>query len=352
MKVKAKGLAITVAIMLLLSLVPVIALTASAEEKEDAMVAIEESLGSYRAGDVTTVANDGYIGIPVEVSVYHDASKTVKDGLSVDATPVIIYVVNTAIPRIGTESDVSIIQSMLDRGYVVVIFDYLNNSRAVSPDLDWSVQGLRPNVNKGNYFANVDGLGTGNYINNLVVPAGYNVSMNNVFFEADKHGTEGTFEKIVEVWNNDFRSWNKNREIIIPWVDADGNRKATQVGHDGTEPQWLNANGEADENGTYVRIKHTKAEKITDCVMKDGSPLDLNLYMHVVYPTSPENDVPVMVLAGSSGHLAGGTQTSDRPQFNGFLFNGYAAATFDHAYVPMARDDHYGYFDVWTSRLL
>ena len=53
MKVKAKGLAITVAIMLLLSLVPVIALTASAEEKEDAMVAIEESLGSYRAGDVT-----------------------------------------------------------------------------------------------------------------------------------------------------------------------------------------------------------------------------------------------------------------------------------------------------------
>ena len=37
----------------------------------DAMIAIESALSSKKIGKTTTVANDGYIGIPLEVSVYH-----------------------------------------------------------------------------------------------------------------------------------------------------------------------------------------------------------------------------------------------------------------------------------------
>lgn len=333
-------------VCMLLSVIPftgIIALASGTVERTDAMTEIEASLSSYKQGETQSVADDGYIGILVEVSVYFDTSNEIITGSGIDATPVVVYVVNTCIERIGTDSDVDIISSMLARGYIVVIFDYLNNEKAVSPALDWSVQGqLRPKVTNGTFLKNA-GLSAGSYCNNLVAPAGYDVEFNHVFWEIDKHGSDGTFEKIVEVWNNDFRSWNA--EKLVKWVDADGNRKPTQNGHDGTTPVWLDVNGVEASNGEYVRIKHTLAESIEDCVQADGAPVDLSLYMHITYPTSPDKDVPVMTLSCSSGHLAKGTQNESRPQFTGFLFNGYAAVTFDYGYTPMARDDHYGYFD-------
>ena len=311
----------------------------------DAMEAIlaDETLSSYKKGETVKLEKDGYIGIPVEISVYYSGENDdIILGKALEATPIVIYVVNANIERIGTDSDVDIISSMLDRGYIVVIFDYLNNAKAQSPALDWSVQSVRAKVTDGTYMAKA-GLPSGAYKNNMVVPAGYDIEFSNVYWEIDKHSADGTLERIVTVWNNDFRAKKKN--TVIKWVDYNGNRKATQTGIDGTDPVWLDANGNVDANGEYIKISYTKAEKIEDCVKADGTPIDLNLYMHVIYPTNPENEVPVMVLSGSSEHLAGGTQKTDRPQLNGFLFNGYAAAAFDHGYVPMTRDDHYGYFD-------
>ena len=58
----------------------------------------------------------------------------------------------------------------------------------------------------------------------LVVPSGYDVSFGNVYWEFDKHGADGTLEKIVEIWNNDFRG--TNAEKIIKWTTAQGKRKA------------------------------------------------------------------------------------------------------------------------------
>ncbi len=51
-----------------------------------------------------------------------------------------------------------------------------------------------------------------------------------------------------------------------------------------------------------------------------------------------------MVLAGSSEHLASGYAQEDRPHLVGYMLRGYAIATYDYEYVPMARSDHYGYF--------
>ena len=104
----------------------------------DAMTEIEAELAeNYRISDgVINIADDGYIGIPVELSVYFDRSNQVIPGTALDATPIAVYVVNTKMERIGTDTDTSIIKDMLDRGFMVVILDYLNSSRAVSPDLD------------------------------------------------------------------------------------------------------------------------------------------------------------------------------------------------------------------------
>ncbi|MBR3680783.1 MAG: hypothetical protein IKL79_02120 [Clostridia bacterium] len=339
-------LALFLILTLLITAVTVVITTANQEEKNDMMEAIlaDATLNSYKQGDTQTIANDGYIGIPVDITTYYDAAKPTKSGCEVDATNQVVYVVNAHFERIGTDSDVDIIRSMLERGYIVTVVDYKYHEKAVSPDLDFSLQTVRNSIASGKYYTDRTVFASGAYNNTFVVPSGYNVSPHHVFWEIDKHATDGTFDKIVEYWNNDFRAWNTNKELVIPWVDEDGSRKATQTAHDGTSPVWLNADGSENPDGTYIKIKHTKAEKITDCVRKDGRPIDLNLYMHVIYPTGTA-EVPVLSLVGSSEHLAGGTTTADRPQLIGAVLNGYAGVTFEHGWSPMARKDHYGYYD-------
>lgn len=307
----------------------------------DAMPEIENSLSRYKLGNTQTINNDGHIGIPFELTVFFDSSNTVEYGCN--GTPIILYTINTYTRRFGTDSDVSIIQSMLDRGYVVVVLDYKNNTKATCPALDWSAQRIRSRLMTGEFFKNINNLNSNTtYYQTFIVPAGYDVSLNHVYWEFDKHGSDGTFDKIIEVWNNDFRK-GKGEEII-KWVDESGNRKATQNCFNNTSPIWLNSDGTTNANGKYIKIKYTKAEKITDCVKSDGSPIDLNLYMHLIYPTNPKKPVPVMALNSSSEHLAKGSATLDRPQIAGFAFQGYASVMFDFGYTPMARDDHYGFF--------
>ena len=306
----------------------------------DAMPAIESALGSYRLGDVKTLADDGHIGIPVYLSVYYKSSEAVNGGAG--GTPIVLYVVNTSTVRVGTRSDSDIIYSMLDRGYAVVIADYKYNEKAVSPALDWSAQSVRAMLTRGEFFEGLNKFPSGTtYYETFIVPAGHDVSLNHVYWEFDKHGADGTFENIVDVWNTDFRK--EKGETVIKWTDESGNRKAVQNAFDGSLPIWCNADGTSNTNGNYIRIKYTKAEKITDCVKKDGTPIDLSLYMHIIYPTNPKNAVPVMALNSSSENLAKGADTLDRPQAAGFAFNGYASVMFDFGYTPMARDDHYGY---------
>ena len=145
-------------ICILMTMIPLSAITAFASSNEskpkvDAMKAIENSLASYMQGETQSYTDDGYIGIPYKVTVFYDSTNgaTVPNVYS-GGTPVIMYVVNSCAERTGTDSDVSIITSMLDSGYVVVVLDYLNNPKAVSPELEWSAQSLRAKMMAGDYF--------------------------------------------------------------------------------------------------------------------------------------------------------------------------------------------------------
>lgn len=341
MKSSRKALYVLIAFVLLCSIVAATVIISGAADVQISgdMIAIENALSSKRLGDVQHVADDGYIGIPYQIAVYHNGKDAVTTGIG--GTPIIIYVVNTNTERVGTDSDVDIINSMLDRGYLVVVIDYLNNAKATTPALDWSVLGIHTEINTGKFFTGM-GIPTSGYADSYVVPAGHNISLSNVYWEIDKHSSAGTLEYIVDVWNKDFRSIFA--DTVIKWTDESGNRKATQNGYDGSSPVWLNANGIASDNGQYIKVKHTLAEDIEDCVKPDGSPIDLNLYMNVIYPTNPAKDVPVMSLAASGGHLAQIPLSKSRPHFLGFLFNGYAGVVYDHGFVPMARSDHYQEF--------
>lgn len=311
-------------------------------DNADAMPAIEKKLKSFRQGETLKLENDGRIGIPVELSIFYDARKgpvTPGDG----GTPIVLYVVNSQAQRLGTASDSKILRGMVRRGYAIIVVDFKGNPKAVSPGLEYSVQAMRLDALSGKYFHDEDIFPKASYAESFVVPAGHDLSIGNVYWEIDKHCADGTLEKIVEIWNNDFRG-NK-AERIIPWIHSDGTRKAVQTAFDGSEPVWMNEKGEADPAGNYMKVKYTKAETVTDCVKPDGSPIDLNLYMDIIYPVKPRAKVPVMCLASSSENLSASAKKADRPQLNGFSFQGYAAIIYDFCYTPMARTDHYGYFD-------
>ena len=306
-----------------------------------------KNFSDYIYQDMVTLENDGYIGIPIDFTVFYD-KKYGKICAGPNGTPIILYVINTNIERIGTASDSEIVSSMIERGFVVILIDYKNSERAVSPALDYSLQGLRQriiNQNKGDALSIFE---EGRYVENFVVPSGYDIELSNPFWAFDKHGADGILEKIVEIWNNDFKGTHPDK--LVYWKDEKGNRKKTAAAFDGSLPVWCNKDSESCENGSYINIKYTVAESIEDCVKPDGTPIDLNLYMHIIYPKRPIVPVPVMCLSSSAEHLALGSATADRPHLNGFLLRGYAGVMFDYGYTPMARQDHYGYFDGYPKK--
>ncbi len=257
-----------------------------------------------------------------------------------NSTPLIIYVKNANITRAGTASDSEIIESMLSRGYIVVTLDFQNDPKSVQPELDFYVHELREQIWLGEYFKDSSVFPEGKYYNTFVVPSGHSISLNHTFWEIDKHGTYGILESIVQNWNTDFRA--RKGERTVYWRYPDGKRKETLSSDTDI---WLDKNGTPTPNGDYVRVKHTFAKSIVDCVRPDGSQFDMALKMHLIYPVRPKKNVPVMCLSNSTEYLSGGLNTKGRPQMNGFLFGGYAGAVFDHLYQPMAYAVNYGYYD-------
>ncbi len=318
----------------------------AAENTNEVMIAINDELSGFKKGDTISLSDDGYIGIPVDVSVYYDFEKFGKAVPGCNETVAVVYVVNTNTKRIGTASDSDIIKSMLDKGYAVAVADYKNNPLSVSPALEYSVQKIRTKLANGDFFGDKNVFGEGTYMENHAVPAGYNITLSDVYFELDKHGVNGDLEKFVEAWNYDFRHYWKDK--TVKWIYEDGTRKATQKGFDGSTPVWYSdaaCTVVDNENGQYIKVVHTYAKSIFDLVKPNGTPIDFNLYMHIIYPTNPGYDVPVMTLASSSEHLASSYAMENRPYLVGYTFNGYAVATFDFGYTPMAREDHYFHFN-------
>lgn len=45
-------------------------------------------------------------------------------------------------------------------------------------------------------------------------------------------------------------------------------------------------------DGTSKKVGEVTAQDIYDCVKKDGSPIDMDLRMDIIYPTNPAQKVP------------------------------------------------------------
>ena len=353
------------------------ALFAAAEEPLAAPTGLED-LEAYRHASTST--KDNNVGLSLNVHTYYDSTKeyTVSK-VGKPGSVTILYVMNTNTERIGKSDDKTIVRSLLDRGYFVLVLDYLKAEEACGSALDWSVQDIRAQLlggksynGKKKYTAGTfsDGKLTGASLStgiSYILPAGYDIAYNIPYFSYDKHGTAGLLEEIVAVWNNEFKSIF--RASLVKWVDENGvprldrteaitktsandksgitdyavwfsdENKTSSI----TEAELKTLSDEAKKAYPYTYIGNTKVKDVTDCRKPNGDFIDLDLCMDVIYPTGNTQELPVMMCMSSSYTRASTWSSETRPQLTGCLFNGYVGIVSDYSLVPMYRDDHYSH---------
>lgn len=250
--------------------------------------------------------DDGTIGIPADVSVYHKTGKTDLN------TPVVFYVRGyVGEHEIATEPDEPILADLIDDGFIVILLDYLGNERAVAERVTWSVQHLRIPDRLTSFM-------TLPYAKMKVyaLPAGYRMAHDILFYELDKDAYLGVKERILESFNNPEGAFRTKRGAMVP------------KGHD-------------------------HADSVYECVKPDGTPIDLTLKLDIMYPSKPKKEVPLVMVASSSGVRTGivsaySKKTTERPLDIGPMLRGNAVCIYDHSYIPMARSDHYGYYNPYS----
>ncbi|NLC17500.1 MAG: Ig-like domain-containing protein [Clostridiales bacterium] len=234
---------------------------------------------------------DTNLNIDVNISIYSRVEGVSK---------VILYVTNHSNERIGQEADSDIINDFLDNGYHVVVADYLGNPLAVSPLMDHGVFDLRLKIEDNSFFKDL-GIFTELY-GLYIVPGGYRLLRDAVYWEIDKHGSYGTKEYVMSLWND--------------YIVKNFNKSPVSSPDEMTKP--------------------------------DGSPIDWQLKMDIFYPSQPNKNTPVMMFQASNSPRNRVESRDKRYHSIGFLLQGYTYVLYDHNYQPLARGDHYGYWDKYT----
>ena len=243
----------------------------------------------------TYLKDEGKIGIPAGLTAYYKGAESNAD------TSVVLYVMGYVGAReVGKGDTLSILNELLDEGYIVVTLDYKGNELATAPNLDWSVHTLRQSMK-----TYTGGMSFDKY-EVYVVPDGYMLARNIVFYDIGENGRKGTLDKIIDIYNG-----TKFRE----------------------------------SKGSKIPNANEKVTSIDRCLKPDGTPIDLQLKLDIIYPVDSEKPAEVVMISSSAETRMGVCSTNAlRPLDVGPLMRGCAVAIYDHIYTPMARNDHYGYF--------
>ncbi|MBR2043760.1 MAG: DNRLRE domain-containing protein [Clostridia bacterium] len=276
-------------------------ISASAESIGSDTAKLRESFSADLKG-TKELETDGHLGVPVNISTFYRDSVT-SNGVA------ILYVVGHNEKRIGTDSDEDIIEDMLADGYCVSVLDYMDNPLSVGNEFGWSVHKIFTGAfkSKAYDFGYVRKTHDAMY----VVPSGCRIDREIFYYSLDEMALNGTNEYILWLWNTYY------------------------AGPDGIAK---------DENKNDLPY----AETIYDMIKKDGSPIDFDLRMDVVYPSNPKETVPVYALASSAEERTMSLSSAVRPYFTTAVLQGYAGVIYDHEYIPMSRQDHYKYYGNYT----
>ena len=222
--------------------------------------------------------------------------------------PVVFYLKNLPQERIGEWTDEKIKGDLEAEGYIVIEVDCSSYPKT-SPELEEAL--VQFHINCKNVYSSYENASQVVDIDNVhYVPEGYTIKKNIPVWNIKDHGADGSLEYIMKQWNN----------VIVP--------------KHGVDPV-------------------TSPEQMTN---PDGSPLDYNLYLDIIYPSGNASaKVPLLMNHSSNSPRwrpfapEQKTEVMYRNMFPiGFLTTGYAFANIDHCFVPLARGETWGYFDAYT----
>jgi len=204
---------------------------------------------------------------------------------------VIIYVMNSAWERLGTESNLSILKDYIEKRFIVVTLDLGREPAAVSPAIDFDIHLLyracagykTPSILRAMKLEPK----SGRY---LILPEGYRAATDLVYWEIDKHAVNGTLEYIMKTYNTE----------VVPKVK-------------GLQP----------------------AQKPSDMVDRNGKPFDYRIMMDIIYPSQAKKKCPVFVWSNTG---------QDRATHHQYLFQlrGYVYVNMGHCFNPVTV--HYWHF--------
>lgn len=255
------------------------------------------------------------LDLPIEIFI---APETSWGQPEASGRPVAIYLANMPLPRVGTASDEQIRHDLLAQGFAVVSVD-VSSLPAQSPEFEEtfavfhkdfqnalnSILGKDPSAPKLSTDDRNARITTSEV---FVVPTGYTVSRTVPFWNIEKHGKEGSLKRIVDVHNDKVVS-------------------------------------------KFKRTPVTSAHEIQN---RKDQPLDFNLYLDIVHPAGVKPGEEVPTILNFSTHsmrlrtIRPGAGSGRMLYALGFAADGYAWVAVDHPYIPLARHQHFDYFEPYT----
>jgi hypothetical protein len=219
--------------------------------------------------------------------------------------PVVIYLRNLPIPRIGSDSDDAIMEDLMNDGLVVIEVD-CRGLPAGFPDLQNALMEFNDNLVQRISLMS-GGVITPDISNIHWLPEGYRLSRNVPFWNIEKHGAPGSLEQIVRTWNSH----------VVNIADVDPI----------TTAEALHGPG--------------------------GEPLDYNLYMDIAYPSgTPAQSVSTIAHFSTQSILTRAFREHRAIYPITWLTSGYALVYVDHVYNPLARSRYYGHFGPYSLQNL
>jgi hypothetical protein len=238
------------------------------------------------------------LGREVPLKIYYPEDRTGPEGRDV-----IVYIKNRAWKRIGKETDLSILSDYIRKKFIVITLDFGNDPKAVSPFIDDDLNGI---------YSAVFGYMTKSLLEDshlvpkefrcFILPEGYRVATDLVYWEIDKHGVYGTLEYIMNTYN----------EEVVPKVPG-------------------------------LKPASTPAEMVD----RKGKPFDYTVKMDILYPSGTKKKLPAFVYSETSQNRNAHCEpTANGSHLNFFQLRGYVYVVMGHCFNPCTV--HYWHFTDFT----
>jgi len=322
-------------IAIALALITVLGVMSTVSFAETGEATLYDTFSDNKLGE-TQSFTDTATGLTAKLTTYVDDNYESNSA-------VIIYVINHDGEYPGLEEDDSIISDFLKEGYTVVVADYFgNNGLAKSPAIEESLTAIRKDIVVSAKYLNGAEIDTSK---TYVVPAGYRIERDVVYFDMSKSATQAALTATLNTYNT-----NRVAGAFYYYPYTSASNDVSDAEHPFRHMVDVSSDGKFSFKDEY------KAKSLYDIMMRDGTKMtddDMQLKMDIVYPSQPITETPVAVLAASGTPRNGSVFSTShlaRIHGTGFLFRGYTFVCYDHEFFPFMNVDAGGWDDGLASR--